>query len=131
LADNTPITPGSGETIRTEERGGVKTQVIMLDKGPAVEALDVFPATSAQTSVAGSASSVQLLAATATRLGATIFNDSAATLYLKLGTTASTTSFTVKLITDAYYEVPFGFTGRIDGIWTSATGNARITELTA
>jgi hypothetical protein len=74
---------------------------------------------------------VQLLAANADRLGATIFNDSSAILYVRLGTTASTSNFTVKMVADAYYEVPFNYTGRIDGIWASATGNARITELEA
>lgn len=88
-----------------------------------------------QSSVAGSASSVSLLASNTSRLGATIYNDSSAILYLKLGATASTTSFTAILAGNSggyggYYEVPFGYTGAIDGIWTSATGNARITELT-
>ena len=86
--------------------------------------------TPSQSSVAGSASSVSLLASNSNRLGATIFNDSTAALYIKLGATASTTSFTIKLSQDDYYEVPFGYTGAIDGIWASATGNARITELT-
>lgn len=86
--------------------------------------------TPAQSSVAGSASNVTLLAANSSRRGATIFNDSTATLYLKLGATASTTSYTVQLTQNDYYEVPFGYTGIIDGIWGSATGNARITELT-
>jgi hypothetical protein len=34
------------------------------------------------------------------------------------------------MVADAYYEVPFGYTGRIDGIWASANGNARVTEMT-
>ena len=88
-------------------------------------------ATPAQSSVAGSATNVTLLASNANRLGATIYNDSTAVLYLKLGATASTTSFTQKMQPDGYYEVPFGYTGIIDGLWASATGNARITELTA
>ena len=86
--------------------------------------------TPAQSSVAGSASSVSLLASNANRLGATVFNDSTADLYLKLGATASTTSFTVKMAAGSYFEVPFNYTGAIDGIWSSATGSARITELT-
>jgi hypothetical protein len=87
--------------------------------------------TSALTNVAGSASSVTLLAINTSRLGASIFNDSAATLYVKFGTTASITSYTVQLSRYEYYEVPFGYTGRIDGIWSAALGNARICELTA
>lgn len=81
--------------------------------------------------VAGTATSTTLLAANTSRLGATIYNDSSARLYVKLGSTASTTSFTVALDQDDYYEVPAGYTGRIDGIWASdSSGAARITELT-
>jgi hypothetical protein len=86
------------------------------------------------TSVASSASSVSLLAANNARKGAVITNDSSVVLYIKLGTTASTSSYTVTLAGAASapfssYEVPFGYVGAIDGIWASATGNARITEI--
>ncbi len=86
---------------------------------------------SAVTSVASSASNVTILALNAQRRGATICNDSTAILYLKLGATASTSSFTVKMLADAYYEVPAQYTGIIDGIWASANGNARVTEITS
>jgi len=81
------------------------------------------------TNVASSASNVNLLALNSNRLGAMIYNDSTATLYVKLGTTASLTSYTVQIAPLGYYEVPYGYTGNIDGIWSSANGNARITEL--
>lgn len=87
-------------------------------------------ATPSVTSVAGSAASVTCLALNANRLGATIYNDSTADLYIKLGATASVTSFTVKAFTDGFFTVPFGYTGVIDCIWSSATGNARVTEVT-
>jgi hypothetical protein len=87
-------------------------------------------ATAAQSSVASSATNVTLLASNASRLGATVYNDSTAVLYLKLGATASTSSYTIPLLPADYFEVPFGYTGIIDGIWASANGNARITELT-
>lgn len=88
-------------------------------------------ATSAVTSVASSASSVSLLASNSARLGATFYNDSMAILYLKLGATASTTSYTVQMAAGSYYELPTPhlYTGAIDGIWASANGNVRITEL--
>lgn len=86
--------------------------------------------TATLTNVAASASSVTILAANTARLGATIVNDSTQVLYLKMGATASSTSYTVKLAAGAYYEVPFGYTGILDGIWASASGNARVTELT-
>jgi len=88
-------------------------------------------ATATKTNVSGSASSTQLLAANTSRLGATIYNDSSAIMYLNLGSTATSTDFTVKLEQDDYYEVPFGYTGVINAIWASATGAARITELSS
>lgn len=87
--------------------------------------------TSAVTSVASSATNVTILALNAQRRGATIYNDSSAILYLKLGATASTSSFTVKMQAESYYEVPAQYTGIIDGLWASATGSARITEITS
>lgn len=88
-------------------------------------------ATGTITSVADTDASTTLLAANAARLGATIFNDSTADLYVKLGATASATSFTVKMAAASYFEVPYGYTGIIDGIWSAdASGSARITELT-
>lgn len=114
-------TANAADVIPGDATNGLDVDVTRLPKS----------GTATLSNVAGSASSVTLLSAAAGRLGATIVNDSTAVLYVKFGTTASSTSYTVKLVADAYYEVPFGYTGRIDGIWASATGNARVTELTA
>ena len=85
------------------------------------------------TSVAINAANVNLKAANTARLGLTIQNDTTQILYVKLGTTATSTSYTVKMGAGQYYEVPFGYVGNIDGIWASASGggNATITEFTA
>jgi hypothetical protein len=89
------------------------------------------PSTGTLANKASSATSITLIASNASRLGFTIHNDSTAILYVKFGGTASSTSYSVKLIADAYYESPIGwYTGVIDGIWASATGSARVTELT-
>ena len=82
------------------------------------------------TSIAASNTNVTLLAANSNRIGATVYNDSNATLYLKLGATASTASYTVQMGSKTYYETPYGYTGQIDGIWLVANGNARMGELT-
>ena len=83
------------------------------------------------TSVISSTSSVNLLATNTDRKGATFFNTSSANLYLKLGSVASSTSFTVILVSGAYYEVPFSYNGNIDGIWASNDSlPVLITELT-
>jgi hypothetical protein len=86
--------------------------------------------TATLSNVGASVTSVTLLAANVARIGATVYNDSSALLYIKFGTTASVTSFTVRVASQGYYEVPFGYTGRIDGIWASANGSARVSEMT-
>jgi len=88
------------------------------------------PSVNTTSSVAGSTSNVILLPSNGTRLGATIYNDSSALMYIKLGAPASTTDFTIKMFPLSYYEVPYGYTGEIDAIWSSAVGFARIGELT-
>lgn len=88
--------------------------------------------TATTSQVSDAASSTQLLAANTSRIGATVYNDSAAILYVKCGTTASTTDYTAQLPPGGYWESPFGYTGRIDGLWEfdPNSGAARITEYT-
>lgn len=87
--------------------------------------------TSVQSNVAGVALDTVILASNTNRTGAMVFNDSNAILYLLLAVgTASPTLHSVQLIAQAYFEVPFNYTGVIKGIWASATGSARVTEMT-
>jgi len=94
---------------------------------------EIIASTATLTNVASSATSVTVLASNANRLGAMIFNDSTQVLFLKFGATASSSSYTTALGPGAYYELPTAhiYSGIIDGIWVSANGNARVTELTA
>lgn len=79
--------------------------------------------------VSGAASSTVLFAATGNARGRTIWNDSSAILYVKFGATATSTSCTLKLIADAFYEFPQPvYSGVVEGIWASATGAARVTS---
>lgn len=90
------------------------------------------PSTGTTTSVASSATPVTILAANAGRFGASVYNESTAILYLLLGAgTASATVYTVQLTSGQFYEVPYGFTGILTGLWATANGNARVTEFTA
>ncbi len=87
-------------------------------------------ASSVVTSVNASATSVVLLASNASRKGATFYNDSAAILYLAFAATASAAAYTVQMVANAYFELPWPvYTGVISGIWVSATGAVKITEL--
>lgn len=83
-------------------------------------------------SVSGSATSVTVLASNANRKNAAFYNDSTATLYLALtSSAASTTAYTIQIPSNGYYELPVGqiYTGTITGIWSSATGAVLVTEL--
>ena len=88
----------------------------------------VNAASATVTSVTSSASSVLVLAANTSRLGASVYNNSTQILYLKCGTTASATDFTVEMAPEDYWEAPYGYTARLDGIWGAANGAALVTE---
>ena len=63
------------------------------------------------------------------RLGCQIFSEGPGTLYVTLGTaTTSASSYTVRLASGDYYEVPANYTGLIGGIFATA-GTARVTEV--
>ncbi len=96
----------------------------------AVSTTPTSSSTSAVTSVASSASSVNLLTLNTNRKAFSIYNDSTSILYLKLGATASNISYSAQVPPKGYYESQSViYTGVVDGIWASANGFARITEL--
>lgn len=117
---HTPVSTGSGASDAGTQR------VVVASDSPTA----LGPQTAARSDVAGTTSPTTLLAANAARVGANIVNDSTATLYVLYGSgTPSSTNFS---------ETPLGqgdtlrtnFRGLIQGVWSAANGNARITELT-
>ena len=144
MADGVPITAGTGTTIATDDVGGQRTtRSSSLRSGrltrrrsslprSALPIEDARADTATLANVAGSRYERCASSSTrATRLGLILFNDSTASCYVKYGATASATSFTVFLGPGAYWEMPKPiWTGTVDGIWTSAAGNMRVTELT-
>lgn len=82
------------------------------------------------TSIAASVSNQTALFPNNQRVGAIFFNEGNGTAYLKFGITATLTNYTLKMGTQAYYELPYTYQGRIDVIFDKAVGNLRITELT-
>lgn len=108
---------------------------LQADINGRVKVLTQRSATGTQTAVAGSVAAQTLLAANVARKGASIANDSSADLYIKLGAGVTTTSFSYTLAAKvgnicAVLEVPADYTGVIEGLWSAAAGNARITERT-
>lgn len=88
--------------------------------------------TSSVTSVVSAAVSTSILASNANRRMAILVNDTDKTVYVKLGATASTTSYSYRLTPLQTLEIPFPiYTGAIDAIWDSSpTGSMRVTEIT-
>lgn len=86
---------------------------------------------SSVTSVTSAATSTSILASNASRRMAIMVNDTDKNAYVKLGATASTTSFSYKLAPGQTLELPFPvYTGAIDAIWDSSpTGSMRVTEI--
>lgn len=146
MADNVTTQSGTlatvpaGATFAFDEIGGALYGRSKIGIGPDGAYTEVslanplpvraYAAGATVTSVADSASNQTLAAANAFRQAASVYNDSTAALYLKLGATASATSFSVLIPPGGYYEVPAGYVGQIDGVWASdASGAARITEV--
>jgi len=97
----------------------------------AVEEINDAIASAALTNVGASATTVQLLAANNNRKQAVMVNDADKTVYIKFGTTATTSSYSYLLTPGQTLELPKPvYTGRIDAIWAAApTGSMRITEI--
>lgn len=90
--------------------------------------------TATLSNVSASASSVTVLAANSSRLGAQGYNESSAVCYLKFGSAASTTSYTIQIPANTAWYLDGSsmiYTGIITAVWSSATGTMRVTELTA
>ena len=110
-------------------------QTTMANSLPVTLASDQTPQVTSSkslTNVSAAASDTSLLAANANRKGATFFNDGTAIMYLSLGSgAASTTSYTVQVPADGYWELPPQplWIGAVHAIWSAANGTVRITEL--
>lgn len=90
----------------------------------------VFSNTSSVYAVLSSITTISVMNANANRLGATIYNDAGTTVFIKLGTAATTSVYTVAMVDDSYYEVPYGWKGVVAGISASNAGRINVTELT-
>ena len=141
MADNTTLNPGTGgDVISTDDLGAVKVQRVKVQIGTDGAAADVYvgnampirmvASSSSVNAVSTSGTSATLASASAGRLRIIVVNDSSATLYVKYGTTASSSDWTVKLAPDSTLDED-AYTGRIDAVLSTGTGTARVTELSA
>lgn len=105
---------------------------VNLGAAPATVTTNMVRGTTATvTPVSSSATSVQIIAANASRLGLSVYNDSNQSLYLRYGSgAASTTDYSVLVQAGGLYEVPDRSVQlELRGIWPSANGSARVTEV--
>lgn len=118
-------------TARSSANGDYDT--VSVDANGAQFVRDRPAPTSVVTSVTPTTTSGTLLALNAARRGAALFNNTDRDVFVKLGSTATaTTSFTVKLASGDYYEVPASYSGVIDGILASGpvgSGTVLVTEV--
>lgn len=145
---NTAFTANAGTNLNTSalalESGGNLAGIsaklpASLGAKTAANSLSVtqaFAATSTLANVASSATSVSLLAANNNRKTAIIINDSTSDLYVTLNASAaSTTNYSLFLAAKVGNTPSFlaingdDYSGEIRGIWSSANGFARITEV--
>lgn len=151
MADNVAITAGTGTTVGTDEvvdgvLGTVHVQFVKLmdgtlngtnklviDADGAMKVIEKRAGTGTQSSVASTVTTnTTILAANTARIGATIYNESTAILFLLLGSAVeSATVYSLQVPANGYFEVPFDYTGIIKGHWSAANGSARITEFSA
>lgn len=117
--DGVPI--GTADNSSTGEIGA--KVIVIGDRATAANA----PSVATPSQVNASAISVSLLGSNSARKGASIFNTGSTTLHLSYVTPAVATATAADLVTGAYFEVPFGYTGPIYGIWSgSPSGVANI-----
>ena len=82
------------------------------------------------TSVVGSTSSTTILTSNSSRVSATIFNATNKLMYVALGSTASTSLYSLQVPVNSFYELTTSYTGAISAIWPNGvSGDAMITEL--
>lgn len=131
--------PASGTAAGAQDVGGNMAPLLLDASGnlKVSGSLTTTPpaaGTATLSSVAGATSSTTVLASNASRLAFTLYNDSDSAVFVKLGATASSSSFFKKMLpyeSLTTRDLGVNYTGRIDAIWDSATGNMRVTELTA
>lgn len=95
-----------------------------------VSILSQVAGTSSTYAVRTSISAVSIMSANVNRRGGTIYNNSSTVAFVQLGTVVTTSMYTVKMVDQSYYELPFGYTGVVGGITASNAGVLTVTELT-
>lgn len=125
---------GSGQNIQQVQidigTGTGESPVTSANPLPVTDSKNALGTAATVTNVSGSASSTTIKVSNTSRKELIVFNDSTAILYLLYGSgSASTTNYTLKVFPDTHAIID-SYNGQVNGIWASATGDARVTEVT-
>lgn len=121
----TPNTATNGWPVKVTDG----TNTLTMDSDGAANVSIQGSTAAIVTSVVGSATNVTLLTSNAGRDMASFYNNSTSYAYLKMGATASTSSFSVKIAPGSLYELPIpAYAGQIDCLWDTANGAMLVTE---
>lgn len=108
------------------------TPVVLASDQSPISTTPLTTSTATHSDVGASVTTVTLLAANANRLGATIYHDATVgMLSVRYGSGASSSNRDTVLMPGGTLRVPYSYTGIITGIWSVASGNARVAEFTA
>lgn len=126
-ASTTMPTTALGHVVAGIDRAGKAQYIPILSGGlPKSHGYNAV-----RTFVSASSTDVLLLSGNVNRTNVVIYNDSNVTLYLGFGQTPVTVDdFTTALASHSERAILYEFKGELRGVWQSATGVARITEIT-
>lgn len=113
------IDPASGNSARISRDGSVSVSGTLLS----------VPVSASRSIITGCTGSGATILIAKRREGFSIYNHSTTVLYLTFGESASTSSFSVALTSNAFYESQNAYSGPVAGVWDSpVTGSAQVTE---
>lgn len=97
----------------------------------AIYALDSAATGSVVSAVASTVGTVVLAGAQTKRVALSLYNASVNPLFMKFGSGAKVTDFTLMMVASGYYEMarPI-YNGQITGVWVTANGTCYVTETT-
>jgi hypothetical protein len=130
VSGNYGVTVNSGSVGATQVGTWTVTQGNAGSQAQAWYTKEVRSTITTVTAVTVTTASTVVLASSASRIGATVFNPSpSANVFLALGQTPTTSLYTVKLGPGGYYEVPENFTGAVNGIVASSSQSVNVTDM--
>lgn len=126
------LTTGQQAALQMDSAGNLKVSLAASSDATPIPVSNANDnsSTAALSSVSASITSISLLALNTARKSFSVFNDSVSILYIAFAATASASAYTVKVQPQAFFVPDKNYTGAISGIWITAAGAAKVTELT-